>query len=75
MILIKLEYEDLFSIVLPINIKSNSYSIYEPIDCAMGALNDININKKINSSLQKSNAINFLYEFVKCDPVRSLLEG
>ncbi|CAF0703798.1 unnamed protein product, partial [Brachionus calyciflorus] len=74
MILIKLEYSDLFSIVLPVKLKSNSDSTYEPIDCAMGALNDVKNQKKINSSLQKSNAINFLYEFVKCEPVRILLE-
>ncbi|RMZ95082.1 hypothetical protein BpHYR1_022135 [Brachionus plicatilis] len=72
-ILIKLEYSDLFAIVLPIKQKTNS--IYEPIDCAMSALNELNINKKMNSSLQRLNALNFLYEFVKCEPVKCLLEG
>jgi hypothetical protein len=83
-ILIKLKYEKILSMLWPVNFKNFDQSklkMFEPFDYAMEVLTDTSASSSSSSSksnshefLFKFNAAEFLYEFIRYDEVKKFLE-
>jgi hypothetical protein len=80
-ILIKLGFENIFTILWPSGSKKGvNSSLLDPIDNALFTLSynfaDTKSNNSVPGHVQfRFNALNFLYEFIKCDVVRNTLEN
>jgi hypothetical protein len=78
-LLIKLGFENIFTILWPTGQKKNS-GLIDSIDNALYSLTYNFADAKSNNSVPghvrfRFNALNFIYEFIKCDIVRNTLEN